>query len=461
MNSGYVLAGFEVLASILDNFMLGKKGRWNDNFTRNQISSFLSQTCFGFLHSYGQNFGNKKKFNKHNQKEAELFLKCKDMHLFDNCTLIADSGGFQISIGRLTRQESDLLMKMYYEWLEQYHYVLNRAFILDVPPGPGCEIFHNFEDVYNLNLQSYLKANSLPKEVKEKIIYIHHFRTPKLWEIYTKILRENNLFKEFQYHGTGGIVANMSGDMAIPCIIYVLPLVPLLNECKKNNRDYLNFHVLGGSNYRDLLFYSLFKKVVFDKHKIKLNMTYDSSGIYKQVMHARFLHARDVYGHMCKLNIKTSNLYNRFSVQYTTIDMYEKILNEFAEQFGFKPLSLKEGVYDPETGTFFEDIKVYSILYTLNNYVLLENELGELSDRIYNLYKSGDEKEFNNECLEATRILNQGALTKKQVTKSHSISKSLDMLSDLDEEYCKYLVDKFLSKDEFINLDKSHLILQI
>ena len=142
--SGYVLAGFETLATIVDNFFKGKRGRWNDNFTREEISTFLASKCAGYLHSYGQNFANKKKYNKYSATEANMYEKCRDMKIFDGCTFIADSGGFQISIGRLTRRESDLLRNMYYEWIEEYHEVLDKAFILDIPPGPGCEIFHNF-----------------------------------------------------------------------------------------------------------------------------------------------------------------------------------------------------------------------------------------------------------------------------------------------------------------------------
>ena len=169
-NSGYVLAGFETLATIVDNFILGKRGRWNDNFTRPQMSAFLSQACAGYLHSFGQNFANKKKYDKYNETEANMYRKCRDMGIFDGCTLIADSGGFQISMGRLSRRESDLLMTMYYEWLEQYHDVLEKAFVLDIPPGPGCEIFHSFDDVYDLNLESYERAKNLNDELRKKMI---------------------------------------------------------------------------------------------------------------------------------------------------------------------------------------------------------------------------------------------------------------------------------------------------
>jgi hypothetical protein len=50
-------------------------------------------------------------------------------------------------------------------------------------------------------------------------------------------------------------------------------------------------------------------------------------------------------------------------------------------------------------------------------------------------------------------MINQGKLTKKQMKKSGSIASSLDMLVSLDEDYCKFLVNKFLAKDEFFDLD--------
>jgi len=457
-NSGYVLAGFETLATIVDNFILGKRGRWNDNFTRPQMSRFLAGACAGYLHSYGQNFANKKKYDKYNDTEATMYQKCRDMGIFDGCTLIADSGGFQISMGRLSRRESNLLMKMYYEWLENYHHVLEKAFILDVPPGPGCEIFHSFDDVYNLNLESYQRAIGLNEELRKKIIYIHHFRTPKLWDIYTKIMRENDMFPAFEYHGTGGIVANMSSDMVIPCIIYVLPIIPLLNEAKKWGRNYLNFHILGGANFRDMFFYELFKMVVKQHHNIDLNITYDSSGIYKQVMHARYIHVPDEVGYIRKMNIKSNNLNMTFDsnktnrIGDTVEDKFQELLDDCANAHGFKPISV-DGVYDDETNTFHEDVKTYSILYTLGRYGEIENDMRNLAAQVYSIYEQGDLSEFYRRCLEITRMINQGKLTKKQKTKTHSISRSLDMLIQLDEEYCKHLITKFLAKDEFIELD--------
>ena len=459
--SGYVLAGFETLATIIDMFIDGKRGNYNNNFSRDDISRFLSQTCSGYLHSYGQNFSNKRKYDTYSRIEA-------DMGIFNECNLVVDSGGFQISIGQLTRQESDLLLNnMYYDFLTEYVDVYDRAFILDVPPGPGCEIFHNFDDVYNLNMQSYQKAKNLPGNVRDKVIYIHHFRTPKLWEIYTKILREGDMFSSFQYHGTGGIVANMASDMSIPCIIYVLPLIPLLNETKKCGRNYLNFHVLGGANFRDVLFYELFKVAVKKKHNIDLNITYDSSGPYKQLMHARFLNVKDNQGYLRKMNIKRDNLDKKFLPEKTVEEMLQQITNELADENSFKRINVNGvyGMYENRskvlTETLHPEVKAYSMLYCLDLYTKVQAQMQEFANRAYEIYESGDLEIFYKECFDITRHINQGKLTKKQKIKSYSIPRSLDMLSDLDEDLCQHLVDKFLAKDEFRELDSKTRILTV
>jgi hypothetical protein len=273
------------------------------------------------------------------------------------------------------------------------------------------------------------------------------------------------MFPYFEYHGTGGIVANMASDMSIPCIIYVLPLIPLINEAKKYGRSYLNFHILGGANFRDVLFYELFKITVKKYHNIDLNITYDSSGPYKQVMHARFLNVMDNQGYMRKMDIRKKTLPLRFmstdglEEKCTILEKYQHIMDDMADRYGFKRLDIDGvyGMYPNRSGimteTFHHEVKAYSILYALSIYPTIQEQMREFAHRVYPIYESGDLQAFYKECFDITRHINQGKLTKKQRIKAHSIPRSLDMLKNLDEEYCKYLVDKFLSKDEFTELN--------
>ena len=449
MKSNYVLAGGETIITIIDRFFRHKD--FNNHFSKQDINNFFSNTCDKFLHSFGQSFAGRKNYKTYNQKEADMLKKTRDTGLMDSSEWIIDSGGFQASIGILDRRELDILFDLYYEFLVKYKDLYDRAFILDIPPGPGCKIFSCFNDVYDLNYKSYLTAKSLPQDVKDKIVYIHHFRTPKLWDIYSRIMNDNNMFNEFKFHATGGIVANSTSDSDIPCIIYVLPLIPLLNEAIKFNRSYLKFHVLGGATFRDILFYELFTIHVKNTHNIDLEITYDSSGPFKGLMVGRYLPVLDE-GLIKKMDLRESILDLRFKDDIKVIDMYRNLLNNMSIKHSIKQIPVSE-VYSKETGTFVEENRVYSLMYMLEIYSLVQDWMRNECDELYKFYESGDLEEFNSSAEYITRNINSGRITKKQKAKTFSISKSLDMLTNLDEEFCQYVVNKCLSKDEFTYLD--------
>lgn len=453
LRSNYVCAGFETLSSILDAFMSGKKGSWNDNFTREDINQFFSNTCGGFLHSFGQHIKNTKNYDKYLQSEINLFKKCRNTGFFDNSEFFADSGGYQISVSGLSEYESNRLIDTYYTFLRYHHDVVDRGFILDIPPGPNCKVFDNFKQVYEKNLESYTIAKNLPDESRNKVVYIHHFRTPKLWNIYTRILREENMFPYFNYFGTGGVVANMRSDILIPCIIYILPLIPLLNEAKKHGRKELHFHVLGGSGFRDILFYEFFRYHIKQKHDIDLHITYDSSGLFKGLMIGRLIYLLDG-DKIRKISVRSADLEKRFDNNRRIIDLFKESFEVFFHRHkGLKRVNIDlDSFYSKETGTFYEDIKVYLMLYMLDAYSRIQEEMRNFVYDVYPLYDSGDLEGFNNRIREETKNINYGKITKKQTAKANIVIKSLDMLTSLDEDQCKYMVNKYLSQDEFTEL---------
>ena len=451
MASSYTVAGFETLMTIIDNFMLNKKNDFEDHFTREDISNFFGKVCNKFLHSFGQNFRGKRNYDNYNQKEAELFTKLRNSKFFQTSEFITDSGGFQASVGLISEQETVILIEKYYSFLVDYkNNYYDKAFILDLTPGPGCKIFKNFDQVYKKNLESYLIAANLPDDVRSKIIYIHHFRTPKLWKIYSKILRDNDLFSKFDYFGTGGIVANSAGDYEIPCIIYVLPLIPLLNETIKHKRNKLDFHVLGGATYRDLFFYELFKYHIKKVHNIDLNITYDSSGLFKGLMIGRYFCTLDD-DKIRKVDIRSSQLQMRFKDDIKIQDVCNNVCDHLSEKYNFKKLDF-DNIYNLKTGTFHESVKIYLMLYMLEFYLEVELLMRAKTEEIYPFYESNDIETFIIQSEQITRNINQGKISRKQIAKSNSIVKSLDMLMNLDENYCEHIVNKFLSKDEFVNL---------
>lgn len=455
MASGYTLAGFETLLNIIYRFM--KSDEFDNNFQKEDIAKIFTNKCNKFLHSYGQNFKNKKNHSKYSISEAKCLKECQDYGFAGDSSVVLDSGGFQASTGMLTKHETDVLMKIYYQFLIDYPGTYQRAFILDISPGPGCKLFNNFYDVYNINFDSYTKARKLPKEIKDKIIYIHHFRTPKLWEIFSSLLNHENMFNDFKYHATGGIVANMVSDMTIPCIIYILPLIPLINQALKFKRKDLHFHILGGATHRDLLFYELFKKIIREKHGIELHITYDSSTIFKGFMIARYIPL--MCGDMViKTDLRTHCLNMRFNDEGTVAEVYKKRMRQFAEEYNLKPIDENKKIYNPATGTFYTDYKIYSMLYMISLFDDIEKLFRDKVDNLYEIYKAGDIHQFTEDINLITKNINSGRQSKKQRSKSTAISRSLDMLQNLDEDYCAYIVNKNLAKDEFVELTDNRLL---
>jgi len=459
IQSGYVCAGFETLSSTLFRFMrgdsTGEVSRFDDHFTVEDIRKMIPQIISGILHSFGQDYADIKKRHKYVEKEAKVFRLARQEGFLADVDFYVDSGGYQAASGRIEKKSTEQMIELFHQFLVEHHDVYDRAFILDLPPGPDCVIYDNWQEVYDWNYKTYNMAANMPDHVRNKLIYVHHFRTPKQWEIFNKIKNENNLFDKFQYHATGGVVANLQSDMIIPCIAYVLPLVPLLNDCIKFKRKKLNFHVLGGSNFRDIMFYEMFRKHVDEKFEIDLDITYDSSGLFKSLMMGRQLYILDEQSNSVKkTDIRSKRSKKRFyNTQFTTDEYLLNKLDMMSEKFNLKKLGL-DSIYNPETGTIYDDFRAYAMLYMLDFYSEMQTVIRQYVDNTYGLYKAGEIGEFNHKNINFTKYLNSGKMTKKQTVKTSSLAKSLDILSSLDEEYCKYIVDTFMAKDEVIKLSK-------
>lgn len=452
IRAGYLCAGYDTYSSIVDQFINGKYNRYNDHFTREQASYINSHTISGFLHSFGQNFVGRKKFGTYVEKEAEIFRHTRQTRLFDNCNFYVDSGGFQAGIGKINPEETDILIELYHQFLVEHQDLYEHAFVLDLPPGPICKLYQNWDDVFKMNMRTYQMAADLPEDVRDKMIYIHHFRTPRQWGLFNRILREGNFFDKFKYHATGGIVANLSSDMKTPCVLYCLPLVPLLNECLKASRNYLKFHILGGANFRDILFYELFKLHVSELHGVEIEFTYDSSGLFKALMVGRNIHVT-TGTRIQKLNLRTKFLKNRFYEHWRSEEYFFLLMDELADKYGLKRLGC-ESIYCDKLGTFHNETRVYAMMYMLDFYSVMQTRCREYAAQCYEFFKGGDLQTFNSMVTDMILKFNGGKITRKQLTKASAICNSLKILEDLDEEYCQFIIRTYLSKDEFSNLSK-------
>jgi hypothetical protein len=452
-----VCAGLETVSSMLELFLLSPD--FKNNFTPADISKFNSHTTSKYLHSFGQNFVGKKSYKNYIKKEAHVLSKCKNTGFFDGCEFFLDSGGYQASIGLIGKDQIECFTDLYYEYVEKHSNLFDRAFILDLPPGPNCKLFSNYDEVYKMNLDSYNRAVALPDEIRNKIIYVHHFRTPEMWRVYNDILDTDDMFDKFKYHSTGGLAANTIGDMLIPCIIYSLPLVSLIKRTLKYKRDILYFHILGAATYRDILFYELFKEVCKRYHGITLEITYDSSTFFKALMVGRKVPVLD--GDLIRTaDMRSVKLDKRFlsDGKNTENFIFENIHN-ICEKYGIST-PVVSNIYNPVTNSLYFETRIYLMLYFFGLFSDIEQRCRDISKILIDFYDDGQFEQFNSILSNMTQMMNGGRITKKQTAKSQNVIRSLDMIKDLDEDFSEYIVNKFLIKDEFIELTGGKSLLE-
>lgn len=450
MASSYILAGVDTFCMLMSRFISSNSGF----MTEETLNKFVLENVDKFLYSFGS--GLNYKTQKISKNFVDKFIKnvdkMRDCSFMKGTKLFWDSGGFQVANGAIKLEDMSHFCDMYYNAVANYSDKTDYAFILDLPPGPGSkEIFKFDKQVEDVNRISYEKCIQLvPAQIrKDKVIYIHHFRTPALFETWNKFLFEENLADGYDYFGTGGIVVSMSSDMQIPIIIYAIPLSSVLKYVVQKGMKQFKFHVLGGANFQDLFYHQLFTHHIKQVHNIDVEITYDSSSIYKGLSIGRFVHVLNNLGHLVKLDLRSSNLPLRFD-DHTVEDHEFRIVTEISKKYNFKNLDkLNNPIYDLVTNSLARDHHMYLICHVLRMYEVMQEKCKEYVHAIYDLYTpNNDDKneEFNRRCNEMTISLNQGRnkLKSKHRIKAFGLSRTLDILTNLDMNKNKELVERYL-----------------
>lgn len=454
MKTNFVLAGTETFVSLFSRFQdKTEKSYFNDE----DLAFFLDNTVSKFLCSFGSGLNYKKKTIpvSHSDRFVDMVNQISECQFMKKTNFYWDSGGFQIANGALTVDEMYKFIDLYYQTIIDYPDLFDYSFILDLPPGPkSVEVFNSYEEVEKLNRFSYQRCSELiPAELKKRIIYIHHFRSPKLYSIWQKMLFEDDFADGFDYFGTGGIVAQASADNKIPIIIYSIPIVSILNHALNKGKKKFDFHVLGGASFRDVVFHKLFEQHIKEKYDIDLNITYDSSILFKGLAIARFLPILED-GRIKKVSMKSSNLDKFYENKIVVKDKIYGALNSMAEKFNFKKLNEKEDPIYLEDDTFNRTIYLYSCLYVLYTYSRLEEYA---TNEIKDMY-SKDYSNFVPKLKKLLTEINNNKQSNKVKLKCSASIKSLELFDSLDTDYCQEVVNKLLSQDDLKGLNNKELL---
>jgi hypothetical protein len=437
--------------------------------TPNAINSLLHDNVNKFLFSYGAALNKGEKVDSGvNKRFKKRFDNLTSREYLNDIEMTIDSGGYQVQQGFIDKDDTSTMIDLYHDMLLTINDRIDYAFPLDIAPGIQFCAYDSWDEIKKYNIESLSKAAALPEELRRKILYIHHFRTPKLNEIWKSMLFDEGLADPFYNFATGGLVS-FGNNASPPVQLYIIPLMWLIHYCKKRKLDKFRFHVLGGSEWKDIIFHKFIEHHIRKIHNIDVEITYDSSSIFQTLAMARTIIVPDESGILMKLPMK-SNLNNlevdadwgyskeHLSTKYTRLDNGKKIsdiiydaFNKSCVKYGMKALTEKDNPIYEESGMMNRLIYQYGIMHLLTVYHYVDALGKEMVERLYPIYESerdGLGNQFDILINETLITLNNATKSKKVSDKSCTFSNSLRELEQMDLDKADYFINEYMNQDD-------------
>lgn len=452
---GFVAAGLPSIRQHLKTILKNQP----DYFTHEGLNNFLLHNCNKVLSSVGTAL-KKEKLDDITifRRYQRIFDRFKETGFLNNCELMIDSAGFQYQCGLIPRHFVETFVNMYHDFLERNVGRYSYAFLFDPVPGATQSVVKSYDEMEKLNVMSYEKASKLSPEVKKSILYIHHFRTPKINKLYKKLLFDYKFADHFENFSTGGLISFLGGSQGNPpCNMYVIPLISILKHVIERGLKKFRFHVLGDSDWKSIVFHKFVEHHIKKVHNIDIEITYDSTSIQKTFMMSRFLFVpihedRSIW----KMKLKSDLLHMNWKNKGTVEDYYYKLMGDISKEYNFKKL-------EPEIDPIYNDGKItsityaYAILQVLQLFRICDEWSKELVDIAYPIYENGQTLEFSKLIEDCLKRFNNGKVSNAIHIRTSALSNSLDMLTNLDIDYADYLIERHMSIDEARSLKNSFI----
>lgn len=439
----YIVAG---ASTLYNQVYKSVKGGY---LSEEDVQIYLKNIHNKFLHSYGclinsKNDGSKILKNKTYNDKIGKSLQSEQFQLFKDACLYIDSGGFQVSMNYLKRDDIPLFLDNYIGFLHQYYNNYSYAFLLDI----------NFKNsrlsldyIKKLNMLSYSALEKQPEHIRKKLIYVYHFRTPILYKIWEHLT--DYMFKFSDIVSVGGLVALSAKNSEI--ILPIVPICKLINEAKKINKKAFTLHLLGEGSYKNIFFYTLIKKIAKKYHDIDISFSYDSSGVFKEVYKGRRAPILLEDGIVKLFSLRQKEVDNFKYKGMTNNEFVTFHINEFIQKIN--PNLKFDGNFYNE-GKFTYDIMTMMLLYYPYFYKQVEEFCNKRADEVIQYYFSGDYDTFNELTFHTMKNLNFNKMTDLQRKKSYSITDALNIIETLDIKKCDALIEIYTSNSEVYFTDE-------
>jgi hypothetical protein len=309
-----------------------------DYLEEDKINNFMKENINKYLTTVGKHLVKgrpvtKEVFDKYVTNTHKAFESTKWLN---GCELIIDSGGYQIQQGYVDRKYIPDFIDLYYNYfIKNNSNSFNYAFHLDLAPGSVHCPFNSFADMEELNRYSYGEAKKMDQSILDKMIYVHHFRTPKIHQIYNKLLFDEDMADGIKNFSTGGLVTfGKLGSDIPPYILYIIPLLEIIHYCRQKKIKKFRFHVLGGSEWKEILGHKFFERHIKEIFDIEVQITFDSSTFFKAVCLGRYFFKATDQGIIKRIDFRQSELdkyvnNKEFDIEHkTSKELYFQLIND-------------------------------------------------------------------------------------------------------------------------------------
>ena len=443
-NDGYVSAGGYTIFGQSGKLLVEPNGQEKYNTAEELLFHF----CNKALISFGEGLGKESKFNpiNHVERTFQKLTKARERNsITKKLELYLDSGGFQCAMGYLTKNQLKQFADCYFEFCRDHHDLFDWAFSLDLPPADY--LFDGNDEMFEYNKYAYGRLfGELDEQTRKKILFVKHFRTPSQFNVWNRLIDDDVIFKGFNsnYWSIGGIVASLSGESTIPYVTYSLPFAEILTWCREHNKKEVALHILGGCAYRDLFFYALTKRVVKLKMDMNLEITYDSSGLAKQILLGRFINTIEDDGRIDKMSFMSNELDNMWKKGQTVQQHLFSIFEEMFEYTKVK-LLLPDKIYGPDKLDYYAETLL--LIYQLYTFKKLKDDFEKFAETM-ELEDFENEERFNQRVIPILLKINNHKISAKFKNKTNNFFISLKYLMEGDRIKNKKYIEYYMSKDE-------------
>jgi len=197
--------------------------------------------------------------------------------------LFADSGGYSIITGEVPPYLINRCVETYHYCFEHCQDAFDYIFSLDIPFNAKHPSFNTRDVIENFNrlsLQESVKVLTKYPELKEKFLFIYHFKTIEHYEIWQSLYKELNLGQYIKHRAIGGMVS-LKKAAKIDFAPFIATAYQCLHDYEKSDtyRQELRIHFLGINVKYDRFVIAFLEKLFQEylkEYDIPVNFTYDT-----------------------------------------------------------------------------------------------------------------------------------------------------------------------------------------